>query len=304
MSVAAPPRIGAMVSFNPPAGLAARVGKLLEQLDALVIFDNGSDTPPELDALDATQQARVQLIRNPDNIGIAAGLNRAIAQAREQGAPWVLLLDHDSLPEPGMVEALASAADQAGTAIAVPPIRYAHPDIRCRWPASARPGAWRFRFVYADALRAPTPVDLAIGSGMWINTAIWAGLGGFDEALFIDLVDTDYCLRARRAGWRLLAVPGPALQHALGEVEQRRLLGLAVYPTHHGATRHYTLARNRMVLSRRHGRALPAWLAYEWLGAIKLLFKVVLFEPGRAAKLRAMISGTRDGLRLARQLNP
>ncbi|MEQ1438357.1 glycosyltransferase family 2 protein [Fontimonas sp. SYSU GA230001] len=294
--------MGVIVTYDPPAGLTERVRAVLRETARVVIVDNGSRTEPALDTLDGTERTRVHLLKLGRNLGLAAALNRGIEAAAALGATTSLLLDHDSTPTPGMVGALLAArsshADPQSIAAVVPTIAYAHPDIRCRWPQSDA-GQWlRFRFAVAAQLDRPTPVDLAIGSGMLISIDVWRELGGFDEGLFIDLVDTDFCLRARSQGFEILATPDAVLDHRLGEVRKNRLLGLIpVFPTHHSALRHYYISRNRILLAKRHARRFPNWLIYELLGAAKLIVKVAVFEQGRWRKLLSMCKGTWDGLR-------
>lgn len=287
--------VAVVVTYNPPPGLAQRLASVLQQVDTIVVCDNGSTQALELDGLSAAQRQRIDLVSLGSNRGIACALNRGIARASALGASQTLLLDHDSQPGSGMVTALQQAlSSHASAAISVPAIGYAHPQIRCRWPQAQ--GRWRFRFVYADQMRDAQPVDLAIGSGMLLNVAVWQRLGGFDETLFIDLVDTEYCLYLRRCGYLVVATAKAELQHTLGEVEQRRLLGIKTYPTHHSALRHYYINRNRIVLSRRYGALYPGWLAYEWLGAAKLAIKALCFEPQRLRKLAQMLRGNLHGL--------
>ncbi|QHS10540.1 glycosyltransferase family 2 protein [Sinimarinibacterium sp. NLF-5-8] len=292
-----------IVSYHPPAGFAQRLRAVLAQTARILIVDNGAGDLAELASLDTDARARVQVIDSGGNIGLAAALDLGIAAARQQGARQVLLLDHDSTPAADMVSQLlrarAAAPEPSLIAVVVPQIRYAHPDIRCRWPAAQPQQRLRFAFAYATQMRAPQPVLLAIGSGMLLDVAIWQRLGGFDARLFIDLVDTEYCLRARAQGFTILAAPRAQLAHALGDVEKRRALGLDMFPTHHSPLRHYYLSRNRCVLMRRYALSQPNWLIYETLGALKLTLKVALFEPGRLHKFAAMLRGTRDGLRMA-----
>lgn len=293
---AAPPLACVVVSYNAPQGLAGRLDAALAQTDLGVLVDNGSRQAPDLSGLSAPSLAKLALISNASNVGLAAALNQGIAHCAARGAARVLLLDHDSTVAPDLVAALSRAGDE-NTAIRVPAIRYAHGDNRCRWPSSEHRPAPLFRLLYADQMVAPAAVDLAIGSGMLIDVTVWQQIGGFDEALFIDLVDTEYCLRARQHGYRIIAVPEASLQHALGQASRRRLLGAKVFPTHHSATRHYFISRNRILLARRYARRFPAWMAYELLSGIKLLVKVVLFEDARMGKLGSMVRGTLDGLR-------
>jgi rhamnosyltransferase len=290
-----------VVTFNPPSGLQERLQAALRQADFAVVVDNGSASALDLGMLDATQQGRVELIANGENVGLAAALNRGIAHAACRGARYALLLDHDSTPAPGMVQTLLHAAQRHGRpAAAVPRVRYAHPDIECRWPKSARDGGLRFELVYASRMTAPTPVDLAISSGMLLDIELWETIGRFDESLFIDLVDTDFCLRARRKGYDILAVPHAQLHHHLGQVAKHMLLGrIPVFPTHHHPLRHYYLSRNRVILARRHASRFPAWFVYETVSMLKLALKVALYEPQRLDKFGSMLRGTFHGARRA-----
>lgn len=299
--------VAIIVTYNPPPGLADRIRAVLEQVAAVVIVDNGSAQPLDLDGLHAFDQERIHLRLLQKNIGLASALNHGIEQAARMGASWTLLLDHDSCPQPGMVQYMQAAIDaqrERQVAIAVPRIAYAHPEIRCRWPASARGQRLWFHFVYAARMQAPQPVDLAIGSGMLLNIDAWKQLGRFDDALFIDLVDTEFCLRARASDFDVIAVPDAVLTHALGNVCMRSLFGRPVFPTHHSAFRHYHLSRNRIVLARRFGLRFPNWLFYETMGALKLTLKVVLYESQRGEKLASMGRGTLDGLRMALRDRP
>jgi rhamnosyltransferase len=290
-----------VVTFNPPDGLQERLEAALRQTDFAVVVDNGSAVAPDLGALDAALRSRVELIANGENIGLAAALNRGIAHAAQRGARYALLLDHDSMPAPDMARTLRRAAQRHGRpAAAVPRVLYAHPDIECRWPKSTRDGGLRFELVYASRMGAPTTVDLAISSGMLLDIELWEAAGRFDESLFIDLVDTDFCLRARRKGHDILAVPDAVLNHHLGNVTKHMLLGrIPVFPTHHHPLRHYYLSRNRVILTQRHARRFPAWFVYETVSMIKLTLKVALYEPQRLEKLGSMLRGTVHGARRA-----
>lgn len=291
-----------IVRFNPPPGFDARVAMAAAQSDMTIVVDNGSTRPWTPDPQVLAARHDVHYLRNEENLGIATALNQGIRYAALHGAGSAFLLDHDSDPLAGCVQRLLQTLHtntRHPVAAVVPHILYGHPDIQCRWPSTAGSGRrLRFRFVYAERMQGTKPVDLAISSGMLVSIAHWQRLGGFDENLFIDLVDTDYCLRARRNGLLVLAEPRAWLQHTLGDVQKRAFFGrFAAFPTHHSTIRHYYISRNRMALYRRHGLRFPSWAAYETLGALKLIMKVVAFEDGRRQKLAATVRGTLDGMR-------
>jgi rhamnosyltransferase len=290
------PVAAVVVCFNPPEGLEQRLACIAAQVDFLIVWDNGSDIAVAIPA-DLPSEKSV-LMRSERNLGIAAAQNRALAHATQLGARYSVLFDHDSIPSKDMVAILHRELEAAGdkTAATVPRIRYALADIKCRWPQT-RASGWTFKFIYADRILAPTVVDLAISSGMFLDLAVWKKLGGFDESLFIDLVDTESCLRLRKHGYQLIACAQAQLQHSLGDVDRKHIAGVKMYPTHHSAMRHFYINRNRWALTGRYALRFPAWLAYEWLGAVKLFLKTVLFEPQRGSKLYAMLKGNLLGLK-------
>jgi rhamnosyltransferase len=64
-------------------------------------------------------------------------------------------------------------------------------------------------------------VDLLITSGTLLNLKLFNEIGRFDEALFIDLVDFDYCIRAQLAGYRIIQFTDVTLVHKLGTTARR-----------------------------------------------------------------------------------
>lgn len=293
--------IAVVVTYNPPPGLFDRICTIREQAPVILI-DNGS-RPNGLEQLHTCAKLALGIIELGRNVGIAAALNTGIARARELGAEYVWTFDHDSVPLPGCrqhLEAVLDAPAWCDACAAVPVVQYEDPHIRCRWPSSSLASLRRpVRLVYADALTMPTVVDLAIQSGMLIRASDFEHSGGFDEALFIDLVDTEWCLRMRLKHDRLVvASPSANIAHSLGDVRRVTIkwLGLELFPTHHASLRHWFIARNRILLWRRYAMSNPSWALYELLGGLKLTGKVLLCERGRTKKMKATLNGTLSGV--------
>ena len=70
--------------------------------------DNGS-TDGSVGAIRAAHPD-VELIENGANLGFSGGNNAAIRHALDGGAEWVVLVNNDAEPQPGMLEALQAAA--------------------------------------------------------------------------------------------------------------------------------------------------------------------------------------------------
>lgn len=292
------PTAAVVVTRDAPPGLGARLESIGGQCERLVVVDNASRDPRCVAELREVAAAGTAVLSNQANLGVAAALNQGVAWAAAQGCTTAWLLDHDTTPEEDCVERLREAAVEA-SGLRVPALRYdTLPDVRCRWPQTPPGSRFRFRYVYADAMREPQPVDHAITSGSLLDLAVFDAVGPFDDGLFIDLVDTEYCLRLRAQGFGVYAVPGAWITHGFGRVERRRWLGLkSVYPTHHTPERHYYMARNRVLVLRRHGRRFPSWAIFELVSAVKLVVKALVHEPQRGRRCAMMLRGTWHGLR-------
>jgi len=263
----------------------------------VIVVDN-STAPAARAFVAATASARpgVTLLALPDNPGIGAALNLAFATLAAEGHPRAVAYDQDSTPAPGFAAALAATAatqPRAGVIGAnwLDPRRLAQPAL---FLCPASPLGLGFR-------RVPATCDLSgllcvITSGALFDLDAWRSLGGFDADLFLDLVDTDYCLRARLAGYDIAACAAARLEHHRGEKSAVHLLGRTFHPAHTPPFRLRCLSRNRILLFRKLRFRPAAWVAYEFAYAAKLLADAILFENQKPARLAAMLHGTVDGL--------
>jgi len=121
-----------------------------------------------------------------------------------------------------------------------------------------------------------------------------------DERLFIDYVDVEWCLRARRAGWRCWGVPGARLDHHLGDaplaVGGRRLRWHGRSVAERSPQRHYFLFRNGCWLVL-HGALPLRWKLLESKRLATAFAAFALFARPRGAQIGAMARGALDGLR-------
>ena len=130
--------------------------------------------------------------------------------------------------------------------------------------------------------------DVVSGCVMLIRRSVFDGIGLFDERYFYSFEDIEFCLRARRAGRRIVLVP-----QALAYHEGHQSIGAA------SASRLYYAARNHLLLAQ---SALPLTglrATARAAGIVLLNVAYALRAPGvpRLAALRAVISGTIDHMR-------
>ncbi|WCM20552.1 glycosyltransferase family 2 protein [Paraburkholderia bryophila] len=282
--------LGIVVVFYRPDGECIRRANCYAQYGLTVVIDN---TERVSGASELGLAPSVKYVANGRNLGIAAAINQGVHQLVSAGCANALIFDQDSEPSAQLIVGLPNLVDAAvasGRPVAV--VGPAYEDIRLGGVAPF------VRFGYMKLLRI-TPVgdklldvDFLISSGSCLNLAAWEEIGPMDEALFIDFVDLEWCIRARAKGYAVLGAPQLRLAHELGG-EPVKVLG-RVYPSH-SPLRHYYLFRNAVVLIKR--RYVPwSWKSTELVKLPVRLAIYGLFLRPRLAHLRMAALGIWHGL--------
>jgi GT2 family glycosyltransferase len=200
----------------------------------LIVADNGSTDGSGF----VVQQefARARLVTLPANIGVDA-FNHA---AREARGEFLLILDDDCWPEPGVLHAALAAMrdDQTIAGVALVPT---HPATRrSEWPFA----------------RARTDHFPAFGAANLVRASVWRELGGYEPAFFLYRNDADLALSMLDAGHKVLMNPAWIAWHdsPAAALKSERWL--------HLATRNWTW------MCRRHAFCFPSALAASLLGAL------------------------------------
>lgn len=276
-----------VVTYQPEATLLENIQRIAGQVPEVIIVDNGSrgDAASWVEA--AAQVPGVRLIRNRENLGIAAALNIGIRQALQSGWEWVATFDQDTAIPEHYFENLFAVYDACPAAAEI---------------GMMVAGGWRET---GAARGTPEPSQLksnwsfvcgAVNSGSMIKAAIFQQAGFYDDALFIDYVDTDFCLRLQQYGFKILSANSVVLEHELGEKQTRNLLGFKVSFRIHSAWRYYYIMRNRWVLYRRFGNIFPGWVLHDGRWMLLEMGRMAFLEQGRKAKLQAAWLGIKDGI--------
>ncbi len=278
-------RVAAVVPvFRPPADFGTRVRALADDVDHVVVVDDGSGGLAQL----SIEHPRITQISLADNSGIARALNVGIEAARSAGAELILTLDQDSTAPPGYVDravATLEAARGAGVRVgAVVPETVGTQQVMRR-----RGTAYAF-----DPIQA----------GQLIPAEVLDRVGPFAEELFIDAVDSDFTIRAENLGYEFVVAEGSTIAHGLGELVPLMVFGrqvvIAGKPRHvlyHAPFRTYYMARNSVVLIRRHRHGRARWMVWRTWKMTEMIVGCVVLSPDRGAQLRALALGIRDGAR-------
>lgn len=274
---------GVLVSYHPSVDVLRNARLLLRQVDYLVVVDNtqGVSGPGILCDLESLETCTV--IRNKQNVGIAAALNIGIGYAISRGISWIIMFDQDSQVGDGYVEAMLStwygAAKRCQAGIVCP--RYRDARLGCFLPTH--------RSASGDVVACMT-------SGSMIRAETFQSYGPMDERLFIDYVDLDYCLRLRAAGLKIIESDKAILVHSLGSITQHQLLWKTFSTTNHSAKRRYYITRNRLVLIVRYFIRDREWALADLKGMVLEAGKSLLVETDRLAKVGYMLRAVFDAM--------
>lgn len=296
-------RVVAVISaFRPAPALVEHCAELAPQVSRVIVVDDGSGEGAE-PVLARLEASGVTVLRQGENSGIAAAMNRGLAAAREAGAEFVITFDQDSRVPEGFVDALVAEHDRVASlgvrvGMVAPEFFSATPQTRTGSSSGREPEQ------DPGFLEAYAPIQ----SGLLMPLAVVAELGPQREDYFIDLVDTEYALRARRAGYTAVCAPGLVLPHGFGHrlyvhAFGRRLKKRSGRPRMVAVSspfRYYYRARNRVVLNREYGKdpGVGALLRRDARNDLVLDFGVALYSArGRFALLGLMLAGFRDGRR-------
>lgn len=290
------PRILAcVVAYHPDNHrLTALIERLQPEVAQVLVIDNGQSIDPA--AAPWSGMAGVQWHRAPGNLGVGAALNLARERALDGAYDFLLTFDQDSLPPAGYVASLLDVWSRAGEAASgwaalgpavrdeatgrTLPVRRVDPHLRL--VVSADP--W--------SAQPSVAVDHVITSGCLYPVAALSAVGPFKGDWFVDLVDTEWCWRARHLGWSVQQTGAVVLQHTIGKAGVT-VLGRQVLA--HPPLRIYFQVRNTLWLLR--SRSVPRGWRRRLLAPLarKLLLQPLLPDQ-RLARLVAVVRGGVHGL--------
>jgi GT2 family glycosyltransferase/2-polyprenyl-3-methyl-5-hydroxy-6-metoxy-1,4-benzoquinol methylase len=250
------------------------ISDLLEAIDSIIkqdyspieiiVVDNGSTngTSEKIKRL----YPKIKLITHKKNLGVTGGRNSGLRKAEGK---YILFFDHDMIADKEMVSELVKIVDSnEEISISTGKIYY-WDDKKIIWSAGTdvnlitgqvlfRAGQDKGQYDCIEEIQVTPAVIL-------VKKEVVEKIGGFDDVFFANWEDTDFCFRARKAGFKIFYTPKAIAYHkiTLDPVESmNRLLSRAYY-----------IARNRIIFMKRHSKHfylfllfLPGYLAYySWL---------------------------------------
>lgn len=221
-----------IVTFNSahclPVAVRAVHDFVGDLMGSLIIVDNAS-SDRTIDTARVVAPEAV-IVRNEENLGFAAAVNRGLAASR---AEYVALVNPDVGSIEGHVSDVFRVFDDRRVAAVAGAIYdadgertrscHAAPDVFTmltenlslaeRFPGWAR--ARRYRLLDWD-MESERSVDDACGAFLFLRRKALASVGGFDERYFLYWEETDWLTRARAQGWKVVYTPKVKAVHSAG----------------------------------------------------------------------------------------
>lgn len=199
-----------IVLFNPDKErLQSVLNSLLMQVGLIIIYDNVGNFAHFFNK----DNEHILYMTQNTNMGIAYALNRIMEEAKKAGFEWVVTMDQDTLVPDDMLGEFTQCSIDDKTAIICPQV------IDKRRPYMS----------IDDSEERFSVVDFCITSASCTNLKIWDDLGGFDESLFIDFVDNDYCKRLNIAGLNIIRCNRVIIDQQFGDIKLKSAKKVAFF---------------------------------------------------------------------------
>lgn len=268
-----------IITYNIDEKLIEVTNSIINQVESLVIVDNGSK-PQTIKLLkELNENPIVNVIFNEENCGIAKALNQGVELAKKNKCDWVLTLDHDSVCGKDMVKDMLSCAAEYKTkeniGILTPRIFETH-----KQDFISKKGHEDYKYI---------KVKDCIQSGSLIKLNVFDKIGYFNEELFIYHVDFDFCQRLLKAKYDIVQCNNVTLYHEEGYKIPKKLLGRKVFYNNYSSPAVYYITRNTIYMCRTYNIIYIKRV-------IKDFLFIVLFDKKRKERLSYFLKGIHDGL--------
>ena len=282
-----------VVTYNPGRGLENNLAALAAQAPNIVIVDNASRPEGLAIVRQGSMSVKAHLILNHENLGIAAALNQGIKYAISNGFSWVATFDQDSSITPSFFVDLLKTAREAENfnklAFIAPCFVDESTGIIARSASN---------YFIASEEKDFGVVSLTISSGNLIPISTFNVVGLFDEWLFIDYVDFDFCFRCAAHGLFVVEAKNVLLRHNPGKSTLHKVVFLKkkISTSNHSLFRRYFMARNRIILYKRYFFSQFNWCLRDAKNFTKEILKIIFFEDDKSGKLFSSFRGGVHGL--------
>ncbi len=268
--------LGVVTLYHPDLSAAQNIVSYAAQVDQLIVWDN---TPREAQNNESIAPALLDNViykSTGSNIGLGEPFNTALAYAIAHGYTHLLTMDQDSAFNPGDFETYCNL-------------------ISTNQSNKVGAFACNVNMTFEDMQSDWLPITSCITSGTIYPVAALQAIGGFNAAFFIDAIDTEVCLKLRRAGYSIVCAPQIKLAHKFGEPSLFYAFGRQFKSANYPPIRTYYILRNHTILKLKYPEYRKEKGFYHYF-LFKQLFHAVAFKKHKYIELKACIMGMIHGI--------
>lgn len=227
--------------------LTKLVEAIQDGVEKVVILDNGGTPSEQIVAL--SHEGKVSIVKMNSNVGLGVAFNHGFQLAQDAGVEYVLTFDQDSSPtsqypqqileEYVRIKKLHSSTVAVGPTIIDdrdPSVVYAFSELKSSKTNNRE-------FAPSDGA---IPVLVMVQSGMLIPVKTWAEICKYDDQLFIEFVDTDWCYRVNHAGCSIYGSKLVSMRHEISDRAPYKFFGCSLLS--YSPIRRYYFFRNVVYL--------------------------------------------------------
>jgi rhamnosyltransferase len=266
-----------IILYNPSGEVVKNIQSYASAIDQLFIVDN-STKPVKLIQDSFIGKPNVVYLHDGENKGIATRLNEVIQLAKDE-YDWLLTMDQDS-----------RFSSQAF-------FNY----IDCVGKFEQKEKVSMFGTNHAEKITTgdfcnSVSVKHLITSGSMLNLKVESKIGGFDENLFIDEVDFEYCLRSVLKGFQVIQFTHIFLEHNLGETVYRRSFKTTKLSSRvlHSPERLYYITRNFLYIRSKYQKTFPGEIKERKKILLNRIKNNLIYQKQRVTVLKYVMKGLWD----------
>lgn len=199
--------VAGIVLYNPNIDrLKENIKSISKQVKKIIIVDNSSENKQLMNSI-FLKNTELIYIQNEYNVGLGKALNQILNEAKKLHYNWVITLDQDSICPLNLLDEYSKYLGQDEIGIICPSVIDE-----------------RRKYMKITERKKLSWVDMCITSASCTNIKAWEKVGKFDEKLFIDLIDNEFCKRIRINGFKILKLNNLILNQEFGEIKEKDTL--------------------------------------------------------------------------------
>ena len=275
-----------LVTYFPDDLFEHNVSLIKQQFPHIIIVDNSGSNETSIHLDNLSEKYNIFLKKNSENLGIAKAMNQGIEHAKKMNFNWLIFFDQDTQINNDYFDIMKEIVSFQSDMNFLAGCSYkSKPNKKVKIPDRSTFNETNFK-----------KIKTLITSGMLVPSSLIESIGGFREDYFIDSVDHEFCLRARKNNGRVLISKKIGMTHKIGAPKNNIFLNFFPIPQHNSRRKYY-ITRNSIITALDYWQFEKFWSMKQFLRIIVEIFSVILFERNKNQKLQSIYKGIKDALR-------